>query len=95
MRLRKKHHLQGVEINIAPLIDVVLLLIIFFMVIAQFTRLEVEALELPKAQHGDSPSDPLDRQIIVNMHSFSSTLRLPSSRRRAPWDSRHSERNGA
>lgn len=68
MRLRKKHRLPGVGINIAPLIDVVLLLIIFFMVIAQFTRVEIEALELPEAQQGDSRGDPLDRQVVINLH---------------------------
>ncbi len=68
MRLRKRLHLSGIEINIAPLIDVVFLLIIFFMVISQFTQIEIEALDLPEARQGDHPTDPLDRQIIINVH---------------------------
>ena len=68
MRLRKKQHLPGTEINIAPLIDVVFLLIIFFMVISQFTQIEIEALELPEAGQGNRPTDLLDRQIIINVY---------------------------
>ena len=68
MRLRKRIQLQSYEIGIAPLIDVVFLLIIFFMVVSQFTQMEIEALELPPASQGEQPSDPLDKQIILNVH---------------------------
>ena len=37
----------------APLIDVVFLLIIFFMCVSQFTRLQVEKLQLPEADSGE------------------------------------------
>ncbi|MBN1845518.1 MAG: biopolymer transporter ExbD [Sedimentisphaerales bacterium] len=67
MRLRKRPHLYGIDINIAPLIDVVFLLIIFFMVVSQFTQMEIEALELPQATQGDRPGQPLDRQVILNV----------------------------
>ena len=68
MRLRKRIQLHSYEIGIAPLIDVVFLLIIFFMVVSQFTQIEIEALELPPATQGERPSDPLDKQIILNVH---------------------------
>ncbi len=67
MRLRKKLHLSDIEINIAPLIDVIFLLIIFFMVISQFTQIEIEALDLPEAHQGDLATDPMDRQIVINV----------------------------
>jgi len=68
MRLRKRIQLHSCQIGIAPLIDVVFLLIIFFMVVSQFTQIEIEALELPPAAQGKRPSDPLDKQIILNVH---------------------------
>jgi biopolymer transport protein ExbD len=68
MRLRKRIQLHSYVIGIAPLIDVVFLLIIFFMVVSQFTQIEIEALELPPATQGERPADPLDKQIILNVH---------------------------
>ena len=68
MRLRKRIQLHSYVIGIAPLIDVVFLLIIFFMVVSQFTQTEIEALELPPAAQGERPSDPLEKQIILNVH---------------------------
>ena len=68
MRLRKRIQLHSYEIGIAPLIDVVFLLIIFFMVVSQFTQIEIEAMELPPAAQGEQPSDPLEKQIILNVH---------------------------
>jgi len=68
MRLRKRIQLHSYEIGIAPLIDVVFLLIIFFMVVSQFTQIEIEALDLPPAAQGERPSDPLDKQVILNVH---------------------------
>ncbi len=67
MRLRKRIQLHNYQIGIAPLIDVVFLLIIFFMVVSQFTQINIEALELPPADQGEPPSDPLAKQIILNV----------------------------
>lgn len=47
MILREKKH--NVEVNLTPLIDVVFLLLIFFMVSTSFTRETQIELELPKA----------------------------------------------
>lgn len=47
MMLREKKH--NVEVNLTPLIDVVFLLLIFFMVTTSFTRETQIQLELPKA----------------------------------------------
>ena len=69
MRLRKKQHRPGCHIDIAPLIDVVFLLIIFFMVVAQFTQAELEALELPSAEQADLPDATLQSRLVVNVHA--------------------------
>ena len=67
MRLRKTKRTYGCEINIAPLIDVVFLLIIFFMTVSQISRVEVEDLVLPEAAAGQ-PRPPV-RRLIVNVHA--------------------------
>jgi len=67
MRLRKARRTYGSEINIAPLIDVVFLLIIFFMTVSQFTRVEVEDLTLPEAEKGEKPKKLGPGRLIVNV----------------------------
>ena len=57
----------GCEINITPLIDIVFLLIIFSMIVSQFTKVEVEELSLPEAEKGQPRKEtPLSR-LIVNV----------------------------
>jgi len=69
MRLRKKRRTYGTTLNIAPLIDVVFLLIIFFMVVTQFTSAAFEDMELPVARSGErSEAQPAGR-LVVNVHA--------------------------
>ena len=67
MRLTKTRRKFGCEINITPLIDIVFLLIIFSMVVSQFTKLEVEKLDLPTAQKGQPPRAGGDGRVVVNV----------------------------
>jgi biopolymer transport protein ExbD len=48
MRLSKHRHATIAEMNMTPMIDVVFLLIIFFMTVTQVSELNKERLELPK-----------------------------------------------
>ncbi len=64
MRLRKAQRSYGYEINIAPLIDVVFLLIIFFMTVSQITRVEVVPLELPEAKMSEQPRTG---RVVINI----------------------------
>ncbi len=66
MRLHRPPRFQGARINIAPLIDVVFLLIIFSMTITQFKRAEFEKLELPRATQGRDLPDAAVR-LTVNV----------------------------
>ena len=66
MRLRKRTYQNHRDLNIAPLIDVVFLLIIFFMVVSQFTRLDVQALALPTAHKGQTPA-AVPQRLVVNV----------------------------
>lgn len=67
MQLRKTFHRPGYQINIAPLIDVVFLLIVFFLVVSQFTRIEVEAINLPDARSEMTGETARPRPVIVNI----------------------------
>ncbi len=49
--------------NIAPLLDVVLLLLIFFVVTSSFAEREI-ALELPSAEASERP---IERELVVNV----------------------------
>ena len=67
MRLHKARRSYGCEINIAPLIDIVFLLIIFFMIVSQITRVEVENLELPEAKKGEDPKPVRPSHFVINV----------------------------
>ena len=68
MRLRRGRRVFKDELSIAPLIDVVFLLIIFFMTVAQIARVEVETLELPEGVRSERPRQKLPDRLIVNVH---------------------------
>lgn len=67
MQLRKTIRKPGGEIEIAPLIDVVFLLIIFFMIVSQMVHAEIEEVNLPTAESGDPVDEAQPGRIIVNV----------------------------
>lgn len=66
MKLVKHDPETEMEPNMTPMIDVVFLLIIFFMVITDMTQQDLEDLQLPVAQNADpdQPDPELFRPII-------------------------------
>ncbi len=67
MRVPQRERAPGLRFNITPLIDVVFLLVIFFLVTAHFAQSEpVEAVELPQASQVDD-SDESPRRMIVSV----------------------------
>jgi biopolymer transport protein ExbD len=52
------------EFELTPMIDVVFLLIAFFMTLMSFISAELIKLELPTAEQASIPEDPGDRQYI-------------------------------
>ncbi len=54
MRRRRKNTSQGVELNLTPLIDMIFILLIFFMVTASFVRESGIDVERPVAQTSQS-----------------------------------------
>lgn len=53
------------EINMAPMIDMVFLLLIFFMVASQLATMERVPVELPVADKSKVPDEARDRQLIT------------------------------
>jgi biopolymer transport protein ExbD len=62
LRFRRQHR-EEVGINLTPLIDVVFLLLIFFMVSTTFTRETQLSIDLPEAQ--GSAKETSDQQIEI------------------------------
>ena len=52
------------EFELTPMIDVVFLLIAFFMTLISFISAELVPLELPEAENATIPEDPGERQYI-------------------------------
>jgi biopolymer transport protein ExbD len=65
MKLHKARRPRGLGINIAPLTDVVFLLIIFFMTVSQFSRIEVERVRLPEAAKGEKPEVTRPTRLVI------------------------------
>ncbi|MGH7127633.1 MAG: ExbD/TolR family protein [Planctomycetaceae bacterium] len=66
MRVPTAQRQLGLRFNITPLIDVVFLLIIFFMVASHFVRSQsLEAVELPEATPAEVESDTPRRMVIT------------------------------
>jgi biopolymer transport protein ExbD len=67
MKVPRRERQSGARFNITPLIDVVFLLVIFFLVATHFAHQEeVEAVELPPAESvGNAPDVP--RRLTVSV----------------------------
>lgn len=68
MAKRESKLVSKIDINMTPMIDVVFLLIIFFMIITDMTQQDLEELQLPIAETAteDKPN-PDERRPIVNI----------------------------
>jgi len=67
MKIREEEERDTAGVNLTPMIDVVFLLIIFFMVSTTFIELEKDLeIDLPRSEAGTSAADPLE-VILVNV----------------------------
>jgi biopolymer transport protein ExbD len=67
MRIRTQDPTAELSLNLAPMIDVVFLLLIFFMVATTFAQQEKEmSLDLPTAESGDE-SQSVPDDIVINL----------------------------
>lgn len=67
MRLRKSHRQVSCELGVAPMIDVVFLLIIFFMTVSQMTRIGGEPVQLPEAQTQEFDEEMPSGIIVITV----------------------------
>ncbi|MHB0956518.1 MAG: ExbD/TolR family protein [Pirellulaceae bacterium] len=65
MRLSKRRRPTKAQMNMTPMIDVVFLLLIFFMTVSQVSEINRERLELPR-QQGSDDQKPAVLTINVN-----------------------------
>ena len=56
---------EDLDVNITPLIDVVFLLLIFFMVSTTFDRQSELSIELPEASGEIAETEPLDIEVFI------------------------------
>lgn len=64
MKFRRKRP-DNVEIGLAPLIDVVFILLLFFVVTTTFTRETQLQVDLPEAASGTPPEEAVARQLEI------------------------------
>lgn len=57
--------IEDEETNMAPMIDMVFLLLIFFIVASHFNQLETQPIEAPIADNASVPRERLDRRTIT------------------------------
>ncbi len=68
MKIRFDENEEAPNPNLTPLIDVVFLLLIFFMVTTTFIQMEKEMdIDLPEASSGDMGS-PVAQEIVINLY---------------------------
>ncbi|HIQ54806.1 MAG TPA: biopolymer transporter ExbD, partial [Pseudomonas pachastrellae] len=63
----RRQKIEEVSVNLTPLIDVVFLLLIFFMVSTTFTRETQLKLELPQAASGQRVEDRSIQQLELTI----------------------------
>jgi len=64
MNFKGHQRRDEVSLDMTPLIDVVFLLLIFFMLTASFTQAQRLKVELPKAEQGESAADQNKEWVI-------------------------------
>lgn len=64
MRLTKKHRSSHSTLNMTPMIDVVFLLLIFFMTVSQISAVQKERLELPNLA---GAQDQSPKRLTINI----------------------------
>jgi len=78
MRLPPYEH-EDVRFNMAPLIDVVFLLIIFFTLVSTFASAENIRMELPEPEKSQARAAKIVDRVVLNCQYRAATLTDPSS----------------
>ena len=66
-RKRQRKRMKEVKMNMTPMMDVVLLLIIFLMIVSEMSKLEVVELTLPQAYEAKDDINVPHNRIVLNV----------------------------
>ena len=77
MRLRNRSFREEPEINFIPLIDLLLVILIFLMVTTTYSRFAELQINLPTAQAGKAPERALQLDVAVDARGNTSINRNP------------------
>jgi biopolymer transport protein ExbD len=64
---RKRSELPEAKMQMTSMIDIVFLLIIFFMCVTEMSKLEIEAVTLPEAMKARNDDKPPKDRVVVNV----------------------------
>ena len=68
MRLSKKDlEPEEIDLDMTPMIDVVFLLIVFFMIVVDLTQQDLVLLQLPNSEMGTKDKNPEKNRVTVNV----------------------------
>jgi biopolymer transport protein ExbD len=67
MRFRKAEEMKAAEFDLTPMIDVVLLLIIFFMLSSQFARVNAKQVNLPSEPGESISEEAAPHEVVVDI----------------------------
>ena len=85
MRIPLSNHRRRLEMNMTPMIDVVFLLIIFFLVSSHLQKQEAHAeLDLPAAETGEENSTTDLRKLTINISPEKSGFKIAFGARIVP-----------
>lgn len=73
--MSNERHRKPISMNMTPMIDVVFLLIIFFLVSSHLAQQETQLeLDLPTARTGDEPVEANTQRVTINLKGDGSVL---------------------
>lgn len=64
----KNRSLSQEKMNMTPMIDVVFLLVIFFMMVTDITQQELEDVSLPDADMAQKDENPPEKRLVININ---------------------------
>ena len=68
MKLTKQdNEPEELEVEMTPMIDVVFLLIVFFMIVVDLTQQDLVLLQLPPSEMGEKDKNPEKNRVTVNI----------------------------